>query len=90
MVDTQGLREAALKRLQQRREFATHIVSYVVINAMLVVVWLFTGQGYFWPVWVIVGWGIGLVLHAWDVFGRRPITEDDIRREMDRLGGVRR
>lgn len=89
MVDPQELREAALRRLQQRREFGTHLASYVVFNAMLVVVWFFTGHGYFWPVWVIAGWGVGLVLHAWEVFGRRrPITEDDIRREMERLGGA--
>jgi hypothetical protein len=30
-------------------------------------------------------WGIGLVLNAWDVYWRKPIAEDQIRREMERM-----
>jgi hypothetical protein len=30
-------------------------------------------------------WGLGLTFNAWDVYFRRPITEEEIRREMDRL-----
>jgi hypothetical protein len=32
-----------------------------------------------------LGWGIGLAFNAWDVYVRRPITEDEIRHEMQRL-----
>ena len=28
---------------------------------LLVVVWALTGMGYFWPIWPIVGWGLGIV-----------------------------
>lgn len=44
-----------------------------------------TGAGYFWPVWLLAGWGVGLILHAWGVFFRRPITEADIDAEVRRL-----
>ena len=27
-------------------------------------VWITAGGGYFWPVWVVVGWGVGLAVHA--------------------------
>ena len=47
-------------------------------------IWAATGAGYFWPIWVILGWGIGIVFHAWTVFGQKPITEDDVQREMQR------
>ena len=30
--------------------------------------------------------GIGVIMNAWDVYGRQEITEEDIHREMDRLG----
>ena len=43
-----------------------------------------TGGGYFWPGWVMAGWGILLALHVWDVFWRRPITETDIDEEVSR------
>ena len=42
---------------------------------------------YFWPAWVLLGWGVGLVLNVWDVYFRRPVTERDIDREMDRMRG---
>ena len=43
----------------------------------------FTGLG----AWLLGLWGAGLVMHAWEVWFRRPITEEDIRRELQRHGG---
>ncbi|OFW62582.1 MAG: hypothetical protein A2135_00145 [Actinobacteria bacterium RBG_16_67_15] len=83
-MDDMERREAAIKRLRERRDFWTHLVTYIVVNAFLVVVWFVTNDGgYFWPVWPIAGWGIGLLIHAFETF-RRPIGEDAIRREMER------
>lgn len=84
-VDLNDSRAAAIKRLNDRRDFSSNIVSYVVVNAALILVWYFTGRGYFWPAWILGCWGIGLVLHAWTIWGRKPITEDDVRREMTHL-----
>ena len=41
--------------------------------------------GYFWPIWVILGWGIGVAFNAWDVYRRPFPTEGQIRHEMDDL-----
>jgi hypothetical protein len=58
---------------------------YVVINAFLIAIWFFTaGRGYFWPGWVLLGWGIGVVFNGWDVYGRQGISEAEIQREMER------
>jgi 2TM domain len=46
-----------------------------------------TSGEFFWPIFPLPGWGIGVVANAWDVYGRRPISEDEIRRETDRLRG---
>jgi hypothetical protein len=80
-------RDAAFKRLKARSDFWAHLVTYVVFNGAMVVVWYVTGRGYFWPGWLLGLWGAGLVMHAWDVWIRRPITEEDIRREVDRHSG---
>lgn len=77
-------RKLARERVEGRRDFASHLVAYVVVNAFLIGIWAVTGRGYFWPGWVLGGWGIGLVLHAWEVFLRRPVTEADIDRELQR------
>lgn len=79
-------RAAARKRIQARRDLATHAVVYVVVNLFLIGIWWWTKADYFWPAWIIGGWGIGLVLNAWDVLIRRPITEEDVDRELRRGG----
>ena len=88
-TDPEGLHEQALRRVKKRRDLKTHAFAYVVINVLLWAVWAAvgatSGAWFPWPLWVTLGWGIGLAFNAWDVFFRRPITEEDIRREMDRL-----
>jgi fatty acid desaturase len=77
-------RAEARKRVADRRRFASDVVAYVVVNAFLIGVWAFTGAGYFWPAWVLAGWGVALVLDAWNAFGRRPVTEADVDAELGR------
>ncbi len=43
---------------------------YVVINVFLVGVWALSGAGFFWPAWVLLGWGLALVLHSLATFSR--------------------
>jgi 2TM domain len=83
----QELREKAIERLKKKRDFQTHILIYIAVNAFLVAIWAVTGAGFFWPIFPILGWGIGVLANAWDVYGRRPISEEEIRREADRLRG---
>ena len=83
MDDHQERREAAIKSLKAKRDFVRSLVAYLVVNARLVVIWALTDAGgYFWPIWPILGWGIALVLQGWNAYLRKPISEDDIRREM--------
>ncbi len=77
-------RAAAVKRLKEKRDFRNHVAAYVLVNGFLVVIWAVSGAGYFWPVWVMAGWGIGLAFNAWAVYFQQPITEEEIRREMGR------
>lgn len=86
-MDDQQRREAAVERLKAKREFWTHLFVYVAVNGLLVVVWAVTNSdAYFWPIWPMAGWGIGLVVHAWETF-RRPISETAIRKEMEKGSG---
>ncbi len=87
VMSEEQLRELALKRIKKRKDFYGHLVAYVVINSFLVLLWYFTSRSHFWPGWVMGAWGVGLVFNAWDVFGRKEITEADIKAEMDRLRG---
>lgn len=44
--------------------FDEHLRSYLGVMALLVAIWALTGMGYFWPVWPMLGWGLGLFSHA--------------------------
>jgi hypothetical protein len=85
----QELRKLAVSRLKKKRDFSTHVVIYVIVNAMLVGIWAVTGAGFFWPIFPLLGWGIGVGANAWDVYGRKPITEDEVQRETERLRSER-
>ena len=86
LSDDQATREQAIKAIKQKRDFKTHVLVYLVVNAFLVVVWYLSGAGYFWPAWVLGGWGIGLAFNAWAAYGRQAgdISETEIQLEMDR------
>jgi len=86
-MDEQQRREAAVKRLKAKRDFWTHVAVYVLVNALLVVIWAVTSgsRSNFWPMWPILGWGIALGLNAWEAY-RKPLSEEAIRKEMDKHG----
>jgi 2TM domain len=84
MTDLNGRRQAAIKRIRAKRALGLHATIYLAVNPLLIAVWALTGRGYFWPIWPILGWGLALGLHYWTVFLRRPISEDEIRREMEK------
>lgn len=77
-------RATARTRIEKRRSLQTGMVAYVVVNAFLVAIWAMTGAGYFWPGWIIAGWGVGMVLGFWD-YARGPITDSDIDDELRRM-----
>src|SRR4051812_37546491 len=85
----EALREQALRRLKKRRDLHTHFFAYLTINALVWGVWVIIGataHSWFpWPLWVTLGWGIGLAFNAWDVYFRRPISEGELQREISRL-----
>ena len=84
---TEEQRQQAVRRIQAKRGFRSHFAVYLAVNALLVLIWAATGAGTFWPVWPILGWGIGVAAHAAGVFfGPSEITEADIDRELGRLG----
>ncbi len=75
----------ARKHVERKRKFRADLVAYVVINAFLIGAWMVTGFGYFWPGWVLAGWGMFLLLDAWQLRYHQPITEEDIDNELQSI-----
>jgi hypothetical protein len=80
------IRKQARERVEKRRDFKTHLFMYAVVNAVLIAIWaIATPDALFWPIFVILGWGIGVAGNAWDVYVRKPISDEEIDREEQRL-----
>ncbi len=61
--------EEARKRVKAKREFYKHLLTYVIVNAGLILIWAFAAdRGYPWFLWVLGGWGIGLVFNFLNAF----------------------
>jgi 2TM domain len=43
----------------------------------------------FWIVYPLGAWLLFVAAHAWAVYGNKPISESEIKREMDRQAGAR-
>lgn len=86
-IDDAALRDRAVKRLKKRHDFYGHLMIYSLVNGFLITIWAMTNvHGFFWPVFILVGWGIGVVMNAWDVYGGGDeFDEERIRREMQRM-----
>ena len=66
--------------------FRQHAATYVIVNLFLAGIWWATegrdGRGYYWPVWVHLGWGLGLAFNWWGVHGG---GHDAVAREEEKL-----
>lgn len=69
-MDENGRRRNARELAQARYRFRWHVLVYVLVNVGLVFVWWNTG-GWFWPVFPIFFWGIGLVAHYLSAYRTR-------------------
>jgi len=81
------IRGIATHRVRRRRGFYAHLTAYILVNLMLVAIWYFTSRGYFWPGWVMLFWGIGLVFNGVAAFAKGDIGSERaaIEKEIDKI-----
>lgn len=69
---------------RKRASFKWNLIAYIIINAFLVMVWYFTEDDYnnFWPIWPLMGWGIGLAFHYFGAYRGSDIfsVEDEYKK----------
>lgn len=69
--------ESAKKRVKEIKEFYSHLLAYVVVNLFLMAVNLLTSPEYLWFFWPMLGWGIGIAVHALKTFNLMPFLGKD-------------
>ncbi|GAB2957472.1 hypothetical protein GCM10027048_25030 [Hymenobacter coalescens] len=68
-------RDPQLWRIARARaKFKSHLVVYLLVNALLWAVWYFTdhrtyGTGVPWPIWPALFWGVGLGIQGLATYG---------------------
>lgn len=60
--------QKAKKQVQEIKGFYSHLASYILVMIVLVFINLRYSPQYLWFVWTLLGWGIGLFIHAALVF----------------------
>jgi len=84
------LRDKAERRVSQKMALLSHIGSYVIVNGFLILIWAVTGAdtGNFWPIWIMIGWGIGLAFHIFGyITGKRSDAMKDkmVEKELKKI-----
>ncbi len=67
----------AKKRVEEIKGFYGNLASYVLVNLFLMILNLATSPQYLWFFWPLLGWGIGVVFHAFSVFRISPFFGKD-------------
>jgi len=61
--------EEARKRVKAKKDFYGNLISWAVVNAILVVIWALTNLGgYPWFLWPLGIWGVFVLFHFLRVF----------------------
>jgi hypothetical protein len=79
----------AHQRVQELKSFYSHLAVYVIGNLGLFLINILTTPDILWFLWALIGWGIGLGLHAFwlfaaDRFFGKDWEERQIRRILDK------
>ena len=90
-MNPQNYKEAK-KKVKSKKEFYEHVTVFAVMGVFFFLLNALTAFGNWWFYWPIMGWGIGVLFHYFEVFGFPGIPqmsdeweEHQIRKEMKRL-----
>ena len=67
-MSEEELYRRARERVEDKKGFYIHFVVYVFMSIAFYFIWYYTGPGYRWYIWPILGWGIGVLFHFLGVF----------------------
>lgn len=83
---TRNQNDDVLWRIAKKRaSFKWSLFSYLIVNTFLVGVWYFTtgNNSYFWPIWPILGWGLGVALHYFEAYHGNNVFS--VQKEYEKL-----
>ena len=79
-----------LRAPKGRRFLSLHASVSFTVGVMLLVIWLLSGVGYFWPVWPVVSLAIVFAVHVWFARNQADEREQALASRVDVLTRTRR
>ena len=68
--------DRAKAHVAELKEFYTHLIIYLFMVPTFIVINYYT-TSFFWAIFPIAGWGIGVLCHAFQTFGWSPLFNKD-------------
>lgn len=76
----------ASKRVKERKRFYSGLVTYLIVNAVLIVIWALSGRGYPWFLWPLGIWGAFVIGDALRTFAFGKESDDEaIKKEVEKM-----
>lgn len=76
--------------VRKLKGFYLHLTQYVIVVTVLLGINLWTRPQHLWVVWVVLGWGIGVMFHGLRVFERfSPFGAEWEKKQVEKRFGRR-
>ena len=82
---TQTSYEKARKRVKELKAFYIHLITYTLVNMMLLIINLMTSPDHRWFIYPLFGWGIGITVHFLTTFLLRNLSSDWEEKKINEL-----
>lgn len=67
----------AKKKVDNIKGFYGNLLAFVLVNAILIFINLYTSPKYLWFFWPLLWWGLGVLIHGLKVFELLPSLGKD-------------
>jgi hypothetical protein len=67
----------AKKKVENIKGFYGNLTSFILVNAILIFINLYTSPGHLWFYWPLMWWGFGVIFHGLKVFEVFPVMGKD-------------
>ena len=86
MTKYDTMQRRAYRRAGAKLGFYIHLTAYVTVNPFLAFINYRTSPQYWWCLWPLFGWGIGLVFHWFAVYIGPRLMQQLFRQELEKDG----
>ena len=78
--------EEARKKVREKKRFYGGLVTYLIVNAVLIVIWALSGRGYPWFLWPLGIWGAFVLGDFLRIFVFREKSDHEaIEKEVEKM-----